>query len=126
MKLPDPANRGRLRTLFRLTVCLVMLHGCNLVSSQETSGGYRETDAAERIEERADGIARAVDMDVAIVVKGDDRDVGSDGKDPRKSVRGDGKATEVVDEGTGEVVDDTGEALADVGECSGRRFKKCR
>ena len=115
MRRPDPANRARLRTLFRLTVCLAMLHGCSHVSSQETSGGYRETDAAERIEERADGIARAVDMGAAIAVKGDDSDVGSDGK-----------AMEMVDEGAGEVVDDTGEALADAGECSGKRFKKCR
>ena len=109
-----------------MTVCLVILHGCSHVSSEVTSGRCKENDAAARTEEQADGIARAVGGGVGMVVRGDDRKIECEGKDLRKSAKGDGKATELVDEGAGKIVDDTGEDLAKVGECSGIRFKKCR
>ena len=111
---------------FRLILGLALLHGCGHAASEETNGGLGEIDVAERVVERMEGIGRAVGGDVGIVVV--DCDVKVEGKcrESGPPVTEVGETTELIDEGAGEVVDEAAAALANVGECSGRRFKKCR
>ena len=106
--------------LFRLALCAVLLLGFGHVSSEERNGKIKEIDAAAWNEENVEDAARAVDGGVAVAVThtAGQAEV-DDGADPRKSDEGDGRATEPVDGGAGEV-------LVNVGECVGRRFKKCR
>ena len=112
--------------LFRLTVSLVILHGCAHVSSEEADGGYKEYDSREcpSVPEFAGQVPEL--KGVVKVVESDDEKVEGCGKDPGLSVKGYGKATALVDEGAGEVVDEAGEVVGRVGECVGTRFKKCR
>ena len=112
--------------LLRLTFCLVLLHGCGHVSSEEVSGRTGENDATEWNEQQLEGIGGAVDRVVRKVVKDHGRKVEGDGRDPEQSATGDARTTELVAEGAGEVVDEAGEIPGKVGECVGRRFKKCR
>ena len=119
---------GRLEStvLIRLILGLALLHGCGHAASEETNGGLGEIDVVERVVERMEGIGRAVDEAAGIVVV--DCDVKVEGKcaDSGPPVTEIGETTELVDEGAVEVVDEAAAALANVGECSGRRFKKCR
>ncbi len=110
----------------RLTLCLALLHGCGHAASEETKSGIGETGSAGRVAERVEGIGRAVDGEVAVDVV--ECDVKSEGKcgESGPPVTGVGKAAKLVDEGAGEVVEGAAGFVANVGECSGRRFKKCR
>ena len=120
--------RARLRSsvLSRLILGLVLLHGCGHAASEETRSEVEETGSAGRVAERVEGIGRAVDGEVAVDVE--DCDVKSEVKcgESGPPVTGVGKAAKLVDEGAGEVVEGAAGFVANVGECSGRRFKKCR
>ena len=112
--------------LFRLTVCLVLMHGCGHVASVETDGGFKGGDPREY-----PSVSEMAGQDLAMeaveeVVEGDDSTVGDEGNDPWMSVKGDGKPTELSEEGTVEVVDEASGEFGKTGECVGRRFKKCR
>jgi len=120
--------RGRLESsvLSRLTLCLVLLYGCGHAASEETKSEIGETESAERIAERLEGIGRTVDGEIAVDAV--DCDVKGEGKcgESGPPVTGVGKAANLVDEGAGDAVDEAAGLVANVGECSGRRFKKCR
>ena len=111
---------------FRLILGLALLHGCGHVASEETNGGLGEIEVAERVVERMEGIGAAVDGDVRIVVP--DCDVKVKGKcgESKALVAEVGRTTESAGENAGGTVDKAEEIVANVGECSGRRFKKCR
>ena len=112
--------------LSRLTLCLVLLCGCGHAVSGETNDGLEGIEPAERIAERVKGIGKTVAGGVGVVVV--DCDVKAEGKcgESGPSATGVGKAANPVDEGAGDAVDGAVGLVANVGECSGRRFKKCR
>ena len=123
----SPARvRHRSSVLSRLLVCLALLYGCGHAVSEETDRGLDEIDVAERVADRMEGTGTAVDGDIRIVV------LDCDGKVEGKCGESGPPVTEVdkiavpVDEGAGEVVDEAVAAITNVGECSGKRFKKCR
>ena len=123
----SPARGRRASSVsFRLILGLALLHGCGHVASEETNGGLGEIDAAERVVERMEGDGTAVDGDVRIVVP--DCDVKVEGKcgESTALVAEAGESTESAGESAGDAVDVAVEIVANVGECSGRRFKKCR
>jgi len=111
---------------FRLILGLALLHGCGHVASEETNGGLGEFDAAGRVVERMEGVGTTVDGDVRIVVP--DCDVKVEGKcgESQALVAEVGGSTESAGESAGDAVDEAAEIVANVGECSGKRFKKCR
>jgi len=109
-----------------LVVCLILLSGGGHAVSEEADDGLGGIEPAEHIAERAEGSGKAVDGDVGVVVvecnlKGEGM-CGESGS-PATGV---GKAAKLVSEGAGEAVDGAAGFVANVGECSGRRFKKCR
>lgn len=112
--------------LFRLTVCLVLMHGYGHVVSEETDGSFKGGDPREY-----PSVPETAGQDLAMgaveeVVEGGDGKVEDGGNDPGMSVKGDGKPADLPEEGTVEVVDETGGGFGKAGECVGRRFKKCR
>ena len=111
---------------FRLILGLTLLYGCGHAASEETNGGLGEIEVAERVVERMEGIGTAVDGDVRIVAL--DCDVKVEGKcgESKALVAEAGRSTESAGEGAGDAVDEAAEIVANVGECSGKRFKKCR
>ena len=110
----------------RLALCLVLLYGCGHVASEEANDGPGSIEPAERIAERVKGMGKAVAGDVGVVVV--DCDVKGEGKcgESGPFATGVGKVANLVDEGAGDAVDGAAGLVANVGECSGRRFKKCR
>ena len=111
---------------FRLILGLALLHGCGHVAAEDTNGGLGEVDVAERVVERMEGIGTAVGGDVRIVVLDCDGKVEGECGESKALVADVGKSTEPAGEGAGDAVDEAAEIVANVGECSGRRFKKCR
>ena len=110
----------------RLAFCLVLLYGCGHAASEEAKSGIGETGSAELVAERVEGIGTAFDGDVRIVVL--DCDVKVEGKcgESKALVAEVGMSTESAGESAGDAVDEAAEIVANVGECSGKRFKKCR
>ena len=110
----------------RWVLCLVLLCGFGHAGSGETKSGIGETGAAGRIAARVEGIGRVVDGEAGAHVV--ECDVKGEGKcaELGPPVTGAGKAAHPVDEGAGEAVDAAAGPVANVGECSGKRFKKCR
>lgn len=110
---------------FRLILGLALLHGCGHVASDDTNGGLG-IDVTERVVERMEGNGTAVDGNAGIVVV--DCHVKVEGKcgESGPPVTEVDKTAVPVDEGAGEVVNEAVTAIANVGECSGKRFKKCR
>lgn len=104
-----------LSVLFRLTLCLVMLHGWVDASSDEVGGGFSENDSSE-VQPLPDSTGQSPGVTGAgIVASRKDGDV-----------EGDGAATVPVGERVHDAVNETGEESVTVGECVGTRFKKCR
>ena len=122
MKLRDIASG----VLFRLTVSLVMLHGCAHVFSEEVDGGYEEHDSTEcpAVPDMAGQVPGLKGVGEA-GGSADERVEGC-GKDPGMPDKGYGKPTALVDDGAGEVDDEAGKVIGRAGECVGTRFKKCR
>ena len=119
--------RGRpaSRLSLRLILGLALLHGCGHVASDDANGRLG-IDVAERVVERMEGIGTSVDGDAGIIVV--DCQVKVEGKcgESGPPVTEIDKIAVPVDEGAGEVVDEAAAAIANVGDCSGKRFKKCR
>ena len=111
---------------FRLILGLALLHGCGHGASEDTNGGLGEIDVAERVVERMEGIGTAVGGNAGIVVLDCDGKVEGECGESKALVADAGKSTEPAGEGAGDAVDEAAEIVANVGECSGRRFKKCR
>ena len=120
--------RGRpaSRLPLRLILGLALLHGCGHAASDEANSGLGAIDVAERVVERMEGIGKAVDGDVRIGVLDCDVKVEGECGKSKALVADVGKSTEPAGEGAGDVVDEAAEIVANVGECSGKRFKKCR
>ena len=125
-RLSPTCERFESSVLPRLVVCLTLLSGCGHAVSEETNDGPGGIEPAERIAERVKGVGKAADGDVGVVVV--DCDVKGEGKcgEAGPSATGVGQVANLVDEGAGGAVDGAAGLVADVGECSGRRFKKCR
>ena len=121
----------------RLAACLAMLHACGHAVCETTDGGYGANAGVER------GTAHAEAMDEAAgkgaewaAVHGDGTFEGDgggafegDGGVPGPPVTALGKAPAPVGERAAEAGGGAGAAdvvAGQVGECSGRRFKKCR
>lgn len=111
---------------FRLILGLVLLHGCGHAASDEANSGLEETDVAERVADRMEGIGKVVAGDVRIVVVDCDGKVEEVCGESKALVADIGKSTKPAGEGAGDAVDEAAEIAANVGECSGKRFKKCR
>ena len=111
---------------FRLILGLALLHGCGHVASEETNGGLGEIDVAERVVQRMEGIGTAVDGDVRIVVLDCNVKVEEKCGESKALVAEVGKSTESAGESADDVVDEAAETVANIGECSGKRFKRCR
>ena len=112
--------------LFRLTVCLAMLHACGHAASEVTNGGYGASAAVERTETHAEGMGSAAGSGSGFVVEHGDGKLEGDGGASGQPVIAVGKATEPARDGAGEVAGESGEVSGQAGECSGIRFKKCR
>ena len=111
---------------FRLILGLALLHGCGHAASEETDRGKMEIGVAERVVDRMEGIVMAVDGNAGTVVV--DCRVKVQGKcgESGPPVTEVDKTAVPVGGGAGEVVGEAAAAIANVGECSGKRFKKCR
>ena len=123
----SPARvRHRSSVLSRLLVCLALLYGCGHAVSEETDRGLDEIDVAERVADRMEGIGTAVEGNAGVDVV--DCHVKAEGEcgESGPPVTEVDKTAVLVDEGAGEVVDQAVAATANIGECSGKRFKKCR
>ena len=101
----------------RLALCLVLLCGFGHTGAGETKRG---------IGERAEGRGSAVDGTAGVHVVECDVKGGGKCAELGPPVTGAGTAAHPVDEGAGEAVDEAAGPVSDVGECSGKRFKKCR
>ena len=112
--------------LSRLIVCLALLYGCGHAVSEETDRGLDEIDVAERVADRMEGIGTAVVGNVGVVVVDCHVKVEGECGESGPPVTKVDKTAVLVDEGAGEVVDQAVAATANIGECSGKRFKKCR
>ena len=111
---------------FRLTLCLVMLHGWVHASCKEVGDGFGGTDSSEISPPTAvTGLSPGADV-AGIVAKGEDGNVGGDGEDVVMTAERNGGATVPVAGRAHDAIGETGEESAAVGECNGRRFKKCR
>ena len=121
MRLRD-MNLG---ALFRLTLCLVLLHGYGHVASEEMNGGCKEEEL-RNTPRGSDMTGQVPWKSVGEVAGGEAGKVEGDGKPSGISATGDGRAMVLVVDGTGEAVDEAGEDSATVGGCAGTRFKKCR
>ena len=112
--------------LARLTFCLGILLGSGRICAEEAHGGFKENESAEWSQAQAESTGSAVDSGIRKVVKGGGRNIGSDAGNPGQSVTGVGNATKPEEGEAGESVDRPGEIPVKVGECTGKRFKKCR
>ena len=103
-----------------------MLHACGHAASEATNAGYGASAAVERSEAHAEETGSAADTGAGFVVEHGDGQLAGDGGAPGQPIVEVRKATQPVDEGAGDVLGEFEEASGQVGECSGRRFKKCR
>lgn len=110
----------------RLTVCLALLYGCGHAVSEEADRRLEGFDVAERVADRMEGIGTTVDGNAGIVVVDCHMKVAGKCEESGPPVTEVDKIAVPVDEGAGEVVDEAVAVVANVGECSGKRFKKCR
>ena len=123
---PAPVCLGGPGALFRLTVCLAMLHACGHAASEAANGGYEASAAVERSETHPEGMGSASGGGSGFVVEHGDGKLEGDGGASGHPIVAVRKATQPVDEVAGDVLGEPGEVSGQVGECSGRRFKKCR
>ena len=112
--------------LARLTFCLGMLLGSGEMFAEEAHGGLAVNDSAERNRAQAESTGSAIASGIGKVVRGAGADIESIAGNPGQSATGDGSATKPEEGGASESVAGTGEIPVKVGECTGRRFKKCR
>ena len=110
----------------RLTFCLGMLLGSGQIFAEEAHGGLEASDSAEWNQAQAESTGSAVGGGIGKVVEGDGEDMHSDAGNPEQSAAGDGSAAKPVEGEASESVAGTGEIPVKVGECTGKRFKKCR
>ena len=116
----------RARVLTRLTFCLGMMLGSGQICAAEAHGGLEVNDSAEWNQAQAESAGGAVESGIGKVVTGNGSDIESSAGNPGQSAAGDGNATKPEEGDAGESVDGTGEIPVRVGECTGKRFKKCR
>ena len=112
--------------LTRLTFCLGMLLGSGQICAEEVHGGLDVSDSAEWNQAQAESTGSAVDSGIGKVVKGDGANIESSAGNRERSAAGDGNAMKPEEGEAGESTDGTGEIPVRVGECTGKRFKKCR
>ena len=112
--------------LLRLTVCLAMLHAGGHAGAETSGGGYGASAAVELGETHVEAKGGASGGGIGFVAAHGDGKVEGDGDAPGQPIIAVGKVPGPIDEGAGEVAVGTGEVARPVGECSGRRFKKCR
>ena len=112
--------------LARLTFCLGMLLGSSRMFAEEAHGGLGASDSAEWNQAQAESTGSAADGGIGKIVKGDGANIEIGVGNPGQSVTGDGNAPKPEEGEAAESADGPGEIPVRVGECTGKRFKKCR
>lgn len=110
----------------RLVFCLGLLLGSGWICAEEAHGRLEVNDSAEWTQAQAETVGDAVDGGIVKFVKGDGADTAGDTGSPGRSAAGDRNATKPEEGEAGESADGTGEVPVMIGECTGKRFKKCR
>lgn len=110
----------------RLTFCLGMLLGSGQICAEEAHGRLEVNDSAEWTQAQTESTGNAVGGGVGNVVEGDGANIESSAGNPGQSAAGGGNATKPGEGEAGDSADRTGEVPVRVGECTGKRFKKCR
>ena len=110
----------------RLVLCLGLLLGSGQTCAAEARGRLEANASAERNLAQAETAGDAVDGGIGKVVEGDGANTAGDTGSTGRSTAGDRNATKPEDGEAGESADGTGEVPVMVGECTGKRFKKCR
>lgn len=103
-----------------------MLHAGGHAGAETTSGGYGASTAVKRGETPVEARASAFGGGTGFVAAHGDGKPEADGHVSEQPVIAVGNAPDPVDEDAGEVAGGAAEDAGPVGECSGRRFKKCR
>ena len=112
--------------LFRLTVCLALLQGHSIVSSEEADAGCSENHSSDFPSVPITAGQSPGPKGAELVARGDSGNVEGGCRISGMFAEEDGKATVLVVERTDEAVDEADEESAKVSECVGTRFKKCR
>ena len=112
--------------LARLIFGLGILLGSGQLNAEETHGRLEASDSAEWNQAQAESTGSAVGGGIGKVVEGDGEDMHSDAGNPGQSAAEGGSAAKPVEGEASESVAGTGEIPVKVGECTGKRFKKCR
>ena len=110
----------------RLVFCLGLLFGSGQTCAAEAHGRLEVNGSAEWTQAQAETAGDAVDGGIGKFVKGDGADTAGDTGSPGRSAAGDRSATKPEEGEAGESADGTGEIPVMIGECTGKRFKKCR
>ena len=110
----------------RLTFCLGMLLGSGQICAEEAHGRLEVNDSAEWTQAQGASTGNTVDSGIGTFVKGDGANTAGDTGSPGRSAAGDRNTTKPEEGEAGESADGTGEIPVGVGECTGKRFKKCR
>lgn len=112
--------------LIRLVFCLGLLLGFGRICAEEAHGRLEVNDSAEWTQAQAETAGDAVDGGIGKFVEGDGADTAGDTGSPGRSAAGDRNATKPEEGEAGDSADGTGEVPVMIGECTGKRFKKCR
>ena len=112
--------------LTRLVPCLGLLLVSAQIFAAETHGRLEVNDSAERNQARAEAAGDAVDGGIGKVVRGDGANTAGDTGSTGRSAAGDRNATKPEEGEANESADGPGEIPVMIGECTGKRFKKCR
>ena len=113
----------------RLVFCLGLLLGSGQTCAAEAHGRLEVNGSAEWTQAQAETAGDIGDGGIGKLVKGDGADTADTAGDtgsPGRSASGDRSATKPEEGEAGESADGTGEIPVMIGECTGKRFKKCR
>ena len=112
--------------LIRLVFCLGLLLGSGRTCAEEAHGRLEVNGSAEWTQAQGGGTGGAVDSGIGEVVEGDGANIERSAGSPGQSAAGDGNATKPQEGEAGDSADGTDGIPVMIGECTGKRFKKCR
>lgn len=112
--------------LIRLVSCLGLLLGSGHTYAAEAHGRLEVNGSAEWTQAQAEGTGSAIGGSIGKVVEGDGANSERRAGSPGQSAAGDRNATKSEEGEADESADGIGEVPVMIGECTGKRFKKCR